>query len=149
NQDNGSENGGYIAQDVVLLPWSFENMRIEKQDNNDVVLSHASAPSSYPTVRIKHFMKHAEYRHLWLQDKNGVFDKLDVTPKNEVLFNGLQEVQKERPAHRDDAQVSSALREAMSGLPSSGRATQAQTPASLTPVNPHVGSLSTPFIAGA
>lgn len=149
NQDNGSENGGYIAQDIMLLPWSFEDMRIEKQDNNDVVLSHASAPSSYPIVRIKHFMKHAEYRHLWLQDKNGVFDKLDVTPKNEVLFNGLQEVQKERPAHRDGAQVSSALREAMSGLPSSGRATQAQTPASLTPVNPHVGSLSTPFIAGA
>ncbi|EFL92532.1 putative RTX-family protein [Candidatus Regiella insecticola LSR1] len=139
NQDDGSENDGEIAQDILMLPWDFEDMRIAQQ-GLDVVLTHASDPHSHPTVRIKRFMQHKNNRHLWLQDKNGVIDELQVTAKHQLLFYGLGEEAK--PVHQEAARASSLLLEAMSGFTSSRHSSpDPAIPALLVRIDPSAASL--------
>jgi len=105
-----------------------------------VVLTHASDPHSHPTVRIKRFMQHKNSRHLWLQDKNGVIDELQVTAEHRLLFYGLGEEAK--PVHQEAARAFGLLLEAMSGFTSSRHLSpDPAVPALLVRIDPSTANL--------
>ncbi|AWK14269.1 hypothetical protein CCS41_06955 [Candidatus Fukatsuia symbiotica] len=75
NYDNGASSGGEPAEDILLLPWLFKDIRLT-QKGKDIVLSHRNAPALHSSIRLLNFMQHRDYRHLWLQDENRVLQPL-------------------------------------------------------------------------
>ncbi|WP_342064657.1 FG-GAP-like repeat-containing protein [Candidatus Fukatsuia endosymbiont of Drepanosiphum platanoidis] len=84
NEDDGSATGGEAAQDRLLLPWSLKETQLI-QAGNDIVLRHRDTSASYPIIRIRHFMQDERYRHLWLQEKNGLLAELFINQGQVVI----------------------------------------------------------------
>ncbi|ATW30320.1 peptidase C80 [Candidatus Williamhamiltonella defendens] len=81
---------GAPAQDIVLLPFSLDEIEI-RQDDDDVVLTHLNSPTEHVNLRLMNFMKDEPYRHLSIMDKEGHIHTMGLNPDNEpdLIFNHL------------------------------------------------------------